>query len=261
MKRMFLVVLVAVMVTFSAVNIFAAEEKVVASSVEEDAGWTPTAEVTLVGRTGYVSQYAGSAGYKKPLFSQSVTIGADKDGNGFYAMAENFSSSEQEARETDFYVGFYVEKLGLKIDGGYGYYWIREHKAIDIHALYAEITFPSSIWGIVPLIKVEYDFAQKASEGEDLNGLMYYASLKREFKIHERVTVTPEIGLGGNTGLYGLPADNVAYAREKLDVSFSIVEHLKLRLTLQTQQNLGRQEGIAKDTDRLFVSAAIVMTF
>lgn len=261
MKKMLMAVLVAVMVSLAGLTFAAEEEKVATAAVEEEAVWTPTAEATLVGRIGYVSQYSGSAGYKKPLMSQSIIVGADKGGNGFYVMAENFTPSENESRETDFYVGFYVERLGIKIDGGYGYYWIREHKATDINALYAEITLPSPIWGIVPLIKVEYDFAQKTSEGEDLNGFMYYAGLKREFKLHERITVTPEIGVGGNTGLYGLPAENIAYAREKVDVSVSIIEHLKLKLTLQTQQNLGKQDGIAADTDRLFVYTGAVATF
>ncbi len=260
MKKMFSVVLVAALVIFSAFLAFAAEDKVVLAPAEEEVKWTPTAEMNITGRTGYLSQYSGSACYKNPLWSQAAIIGLDKGGNGFYVMAENFSPSAQEGRETDFYVGFYAEKFGVKVDAGAAFYWVREHKANDYYAVYAAVELPSPALGIVPIVKMEYDFSKK-DEGEDMNGFMYFAGVKREFSLHERVKITAEVGAGGNTGLYGLTAENLAYVREKIEIEISIMKWLKLKGTALTQQNLGRQDGIAADTDRLFVYAGAVATF
>lgn len=262
MKKALIGLLVVVAALVSLVGVvFAAEEKEINSTkVEEEVKWTPTAEVNITGRTGYLSQYSGSVCYKKPLWSQAVIVGADKGGSGVYVMAENFSPSEQEGRETDAYVGFYIEKFGIKVDAGAAFYWVREHEANDYYAVYMAMELPSPALGIVPIVKMEYDFSKK-EEGEDMNGFMYFVGMKREFSLHERVKVTAEVGVGGNTGLYGLTAENLAYAREKVEIEISIMKWLKLKGTALTQQNLGRQDGIAADTDRLFVYAGAVATF
>ena len=170
------------------------------------------------------------------------------------------SFEKEESEETDFYAGFYTEVAGVKLDAGYAYYWVRESGELDYHAVYAAIDFPAIFWQIVPFVKAEYDFAKGSSE-ISMDGLLYYGGLKREFQLHERVSLLTEISVGGNTGIYGVSAENLAFAREKVEVSFSLTEALKLKVSALTQQNLGKSEGIAAKTDKLFAGAAIVWTF
>jgi hypothetical protein len=266
MKKTLVAVVIAIFVAFSAFaaeeeNVVITEKKIAAAPAEEETSWKPFVEMSVAGHSGYINEVTGEVVYRKALFSQSVMAGLDKgEKAGIYIQAENFSPSEKETRETDFYVGFYKEVFGAKLDVGATFYWVRENKANDFQAVYAEITFPSPIWGIIPFVKMEYDFSKK-EEGEDMNGFMYFAGVKKEFSLHEKVKIVAEVGAGGNTGVYGLPAENIAYAREKIEISISIFEWLKLKGSAMTQQNLGRQDGIAADTDRLFVSAGVVATF
>lgn len=246
----------------------AAEEKAAADE-EKKEGIKPFAEVSAVFRNQYVDPYSGEKTYQKPLFSQSAMVGVDRNGIGFYIQAENFVPTEGETKETDFYVGFYTEIKGVKIDAGYGRYWIREKGEVDFNGIYAEITFPAPIWGITPFIKGEYRFAKRVEnedgEGISQNGFVYYVGIRREFQLHERVSAIAEIGGGGNTGIYSLPAENLSFAREKLEIKISLMEWMKveakIKASIMTQQNLGLREGIAADTDKLFVSGAIVLTF
>ena len=249
----------------------AAEEKAVAEKATEEKAptWKPIGEVSAVVRNQYVDPYAGAKTYQKPLFSQSVMVGLDKDGTGIYVQAENFIPTEGETKETDFYAGFYTEIKGVKIDVGYGRYWIREAEEVDFNGVYAEITFPAPFFEIVPFVKGEYRFSKKveAEDGEkvSLDGFVYYVGLKREFKIHERVSMTAEVGVGGNTGIYGMPAENLSFAREKLEIKISLVEWMKaeakFKASVMTQQNLGRRDGIAADTDKIFVSGGIAVEY
>jgi len=257
-----------------------AEEKVVAEEATEEKteGWKATGEVSAVVRNQYVDPYAGAKTYQRPLFSQSVMVGLDKDGTGLYIQAENFIPTEGETKETDFYVGLYTEIKGVKIDAGYGRYWVRENGEVDFNGLYAEITFPAPFFEIVPFIKGEYRFAKRVEneegEGISMNGFVYYVGFKREFEICEWFSITAEVGVGGNTGIYSMPAENLSFAREKLELKISLKEWMILVKTqskgsvkaylkgsILTQQNLGLRDGIAADTDKLFVSGAIVLTF
>lgn len=260
MKKALVVMMVAVMV-FS-VGIVLAGEK--------EESWKPTAEVSVGIHSKYLNEASGALSYDKAMSNQSVMVGLDKNGTGFYIQAENFVPFEKEDfKETDFYLGFYTEMVGMKFDVGYAHYWVRESGELDYHAVYAAVDFPEIGWQIIPFVKAEYDFAKRLSEEDEngnisetsMNGLMYYGGLKREFQIHERVSLVAEVGVGGNTGVYGLPAENLAYAREKMEVSFSLADQWKLKVSALTQQNLGEKNGIATDTDKLFVSAVIVWTF
>lgn len=256
MKKVFFAVLVAVvvLVSFSA---FAAEEK--------SEGWTPTAEISAAVHNRYVDEYSGALYFNKAVSNQSVMVGLDKDGTGFYIQADNFIPTEEETAETDFYAGVYTEIYGVKIDAGYGRYWIREVGEVNFNGVYAEITFPAPAWGITPFVKGEYRFAEKveAENGEkiSMNGFVYYGGLRREFQIHERVSLTAEVSVGGNTGIYDMPAENLSFAREKVELTISLTDWLKLKASALTQQNLGREEGIAADTEKFFVSGGIAMTF
>lgn len=247
MKRMLAVAVAFLLVVFFLISSALAEE------------WKPTAEVAVGIHSGQVGG-SGALWYDKAVSNQSVMVGLDKNGSGLYIKAENFSPLEKEEnRETDFYLGFYTEAAGMKFDAGYGYYWVRESGALDYHAAYAAIDFPAIGWQIIPFINAEYDFAKSSSR--DMDGFMYRGGFKREFKIHERVSLLAEISIGGNTGIYGMPAENWAFAREKLEVSITLAEKWKLKITGLTQQNLGKSEGIAANTDKLFVGAVIVWTF
>lgn len=244
--------LVAIVVVFFLVVIF-----LVSSALSED--WKPTAEVAVGIHSGQVGG-AGGLFYDKTVSNQAVTFGLDKSGTGFYIQAENFAPMEKEAKkETDFYLGFYTEAAGMKFDVGYAHYWIRETGELNWHAAYATVDFPTIGWQIIPFVKAEYDFAINSAVSMD--GFMYRGGLKREFKIHERVNLLVEISVGGNTGIYGMPAENLAFAREKVEVCFSLTEQWKFKVSALTQQNLGKREGIAADTDRLFASAVVVWTF
>ncbi|MBU2028310.1 hypothetical protein KJ761_00245 [Patescibacteria group bacterium] len=250
MKKTFLVVAVA-MTIFSAGFV---------SAGEKEGGWTPTAEVAIGIHSRQVDG-SGALFYDRAVSNQAVTLGLDKKGTGLYIQAENFAPLEKEEnREIDFYVGFYTEIVGMKFDAGYGHFWVRESGELDYHAAYLGIDFPEIGWQIVPFVKTEYDFA-KGSPEVSMDGFMYYGGFKREFQIHERVGLVAELGIGGNTGVYGMPAENLAYAREKVEISIFLAKQWKLKLTGLTQQNLGQTEGIAADTDRLFASAVIIWTF
>lgn len=223
--------------------------------------WTLTAEVAVGIHSKYLNEASGAVSYDKIMSNQSVTVGLDKNGTGLYLKAENFAPlDKEEFRETDLYLGFYAEAAGMKFDAGYGYYWVRESGELDYHAVYAAVDFPEVGWQIVPFVKAEYNFAAKNSP-ESMDGLMYYGGLKREFRLHERVSFLAEVSIGGNTGIYGMPAENLAFAREKMEVSFSLNEQLKLKVSALTQQNLGKREGVAANTDKLFAGATVVWTF
>lgn len=255
-KNIIYTVIVIIVISASAVH---------AGAAEKEEGWTPTAEITVAVHNAYVDDYSGILSYRKTLFSQSAMLGLDKSGTGFYVQADNYSPSERETRETDFYVGFYTEAFGTKIDAGYGRYWIREAGETDFNGIYVEMTFPSTIWKIIPFVKAEYRFAEKM-ELEDgskvsVDGLVYQVGIKREFQIHERINLTAEVSAGGNTGIYGMPAENLSFSRERLEISISIAPWMKIKGAATTQQNLGLREGIAADTDKLFVSGAAVFTF
>jgi hypothetical protein len=250
-----------------------AEEK------EKNDGWKPGAEFTLGAHSGYVEEISGTALFSKPVFIQSATFYAEKKGTGFYVMAANFSPSEQESRETDFYAGFYTELAGVKIDAGYAYYWWRENLAIDFQGAYALIVFPQFVWQIYPFLNAEYRFAEKKVvdlypdayhrrverkcefADDNLGGFIYHGGLKREFKVNERLNITTEVSTGGNTGIYGMSAENLSFVREKLDITVSLLEQLKLNFSGMTQQILGKQDGIAADTEKIFVSATVVLSF
>lgn len=252
-KALFFASLFMFLFTFSVVN---------AEEAQNNERWKPTAEVIVSVHNGYVDEYSGFNSYKETLVTQSLMFGVDKKGTGLYLQVDNFTPSEGETRETDFYAGFYTEIHGVKIDSGYGRYWIPETGAIDFNGVYTEITLPATVWNIIPFVKAEYRFAEKAEQEDankiSYNGFVYLGGLKREFQIHEKAQLTTEISLGGNTGIYGMTAEHFSFAREKIEFNISLLEQLKIRFTAMTQQNLGKEDGIASDTDRLFVSASVV---
>ena len=75
------------------------------------------------------------------------------------------------------------------------------------------------------------------------------------------MNITTEVSAGGNTGIYGMSAENLSFVREKLDITVSLLEQLKINLSGLTQQNLGKKDGIAADTEKIFVSATMVLSF
>ena len=263
----------AVSLFFLSIGFVNAEEK------QNNDGWKPGAEFTLGAHSGYVEEISGTVLFSKPVFIQTATLYAEKKGSGFYVMAANFSPSEQESRETDFYAGFYTELANVKIDAGYAYYWWREDLAIDFQGAYALLVFPSLIWQIFPFANAEYRFAEKKVvdlypdayhkrvkrecefADDNLSGFIYHGGLKREFKVNERLNITTEVSAGGNTGIYGMSAENLSFVREKLDITVSLLEQLKINLSGLTQQNLGKKDGIAADTEKIFVSATMVLSF
>lgn len=257
MRKIFSFVMIVAMI-FSASFVFAAEK-------EKAEGWKPYAEISAAVHSGYVDEYAGASYYKNTLFTQSLMIGLDKDGTGIYVQADNFIPTEKETAETDFYAGVYTEIAGVKFDIGYGRYWLREKGEIDYNGVYAEITFPAPFLGITPFVKGEYRFAEKIEnengEKVSLNGFVYYGGLRRDFQIHERVNLIAEVSVGGNTGIYDMPAENLSFAREKLEIEISLTDWLKLKASALTQQNLGKEEGIAADTDKLLVSGGVSLNF
>jgi len=221
--------------------------------------WKPTAEASVTFNSSNVGG-SGAILHEKPFVSQPIMVGMDKNGkSGVYVKAENFSTSEREPRETDFYAGAYAKFGGMNIDLGVAEYWMREKDINDCYAIYVSTDFPALFLGVIPFINMEYDFSEKV-EGKSMDGLFYRGGLKREFKLHERVSLAAEISLGGNTGVYGLPAENLAFARESVGINISLTNWLKINGSVMTQQILGLQDGIAKNTDRPFVSGAVVIS-
>lgn len=228
--------------------------------------WKPFAEISISASNKVVDEYLGGIILNEKSLTESISVGMEKNKKGFYLWVDNFFPSHGESRETDIYLGAYAEFSGFKIDVGYGRYWVREVAAIDFNGVYAEITLPAPIWQITPFAKMEYRFGEKV-ELEDgskvsLDGFVYYGGLKREFEVIPKwVNLNAEVSVGGNTGIYGMPAENLSFAREKLEATISITEWLKIKGSAMTQQNLGHKEGIAADTDKLFLSAGIVAGF
>lgn len=260
MKRFFAVMAVVVMV-FSASFSFA----------EEEMKWRVIGDASIGIHNKYVDEATGSLSYDDPVSTQSATIGVEKGDVGLYLQAENFSPLEkQESKETDLYLGLYTEVYGMKFDAGYAHYWVREKGEPDYHAFYGSVDFPEVCWGIVPFLKAEYRFATQKEWVEDeegneysnsLDGFAYYGGFKREFKVTEKVSLNVEVGVGGNTGIYDYKAENLAYAREKVEVSIEMIENLNLKIAGMTQQNLGRKDGIASRTDKPFVGLSVVWSF
>lgn len=248
MKKL-IAVLAVLAIFFSAGFVCAKEKK------EEEKTWKVTGEVSVGMHSEYVDEISGGLSYNHPVSTQSAMIGVEKDGTGFYLQAENFVPlRKKESKETDLYLGFYTEAKGFKFDVGYAYYWVREKGESDYHALYGSVDFPSIGWEIVPFFKAEYRFATRKLVDEDgnrisLGGFVYQGGLKREFKIHEKVSLVTEVSVGGNTGVHGYKADNLAFARGKAEVSVNITEELKLKLQGFAQRNLGRKDGIAEKTN------------
>lgn len=182
---------------------------------------------------------------------------------GFYLQVENYTPSVSgEIPETDFYAGAYFEACDIKVDFGYAHYSLYDKYEADYDAVYGMVEFPETFWKIVPFLECEYRFATKKGEdGESLDGFAYRGGLKREFKITEKVSLNSEISVGGNTGIYGLPAENLAFSREKVEVSVDLTEQLSLKVSAMIQQNLGRQDGIASGTDKPIVGMFLSWTF
>lgn len=245
-----------------------AEEKAEAKAE----GWKSFGEISAAVHSGLLDD-TGALSYDKAVFNQAGTVGLDKSGNGFYFKAENFIPTEGELKETDIYVGFYGEVAGMKVDAGYAHYWVREQGELDYQAVYAAVDFPAICWQVVPFVKAEYRFAkmyeEKGFDDEgnafinrtDLDGLLYVVGLKREFQVHERIKVVPEISVGGNTGIDGFSAENLSYLRGKLKVSVDLTDQLKLEVSGIGQKNIGHSEGIAAGTDRLFLSIGFTYTW
>jgi hypothetical protein len=258
MKKAMVAVVVAIVMIFSVGFVFATEE-------EKAEIWKPTGEVSVGVHNGMVDDYLGAVTFRKTLIRESATIGMEKGETGFYIQGENFSTSEKEPRNTWFYGGGYTKIFGVKVDAGYAFYQTREKGETDYHGIYTEVTFPEIFWQVVPFVKAEYRFAEKFTDADGaktfMDGFLYIGGLKREFQLHERVNLEAEVSVGGNTGIYGMPAENLSFTREKITLVISLTEQLKLKASALTQQNLGLRDGIAADTDRLFVSAAIVWAF
>lgn len=259
--------------------IFLSRGFVNAEAQQKTGEWKPGMEMTLGAHNGYVEEISGAALFSKPVFIQTATLYAEKKGSGFYLMAVNFSPEKQESEETDFYAGFYAVLAGVQIDAGYAYYWWREDPAIDFQGVYGLFVLPKFVWEIYPFVNAEYRFAEKKVTDlypdishrrlerkcefadEDLGGFLYQGGIKRNFKLNERFSVMAEVSLGGNTGLYGLPAENLGFVREKVDMVISPFKPLTINLSGLTQQNLGKEEGIAADTEKIFISATMVWSF
>jgi hypothetical protein len=233
---------------------------------EEKNGWNFSAEANVGMHSGYIDESSGAVLYGDPVSNQSLMIGVEKQGTGFYLKAENFIPFEKESKETDFYGGLYTEAGGMKFDLGYAHYWMREKNEASYHAIYGSADFPEVGWQIIPFVKAEYRFATKQGVDEHgscfpLDGFVYQGGFKREFKITKKVSLNTEVAIGGNTGIYGLPAENLSFAREKIGAVFSFSERWKVKVSALTQQNLGKKDGIAAETEKLFVSAVIVWAF
>lgn len=262
MKR-FLVVLVVMAMVFSAGFVFAEEEKT--------EGWKFNGEVGVGIHNRYVDENTGELWYDKPVSTQSATIGVEKGETGFYIQAENFSPfRKKESKETDFYLGFYTEAKGIKFDAGIARYQVREKGEIDYSAVYGEVEFPEVGLGIIPFLNAEYRFADKKLQWEDedgnvfstsMSGFVYYGGFKREFKVAKMVSLNAEVGAGGNTGIYEGQAENLAYVREKVEVSIEMIKNLNLKIAGMTQQNLGRKQGIASRTDKPFFGLSLSWNF
>lgn len=259
--------------------IFLSRGFVNAEAQQKTGEWKPGLEMTLGVHDGYVEEISGAALFSKPVCIQTATLYAEKKGSGFYAMAVNFSPEKQESEETDFYAGFYTDLPGVQIDAGYAYYWWREDLAIDFQGVYGLFVLPKFVWEIYPFVNAEYRFAEKKVtdlypdishrrlkrqcefSDEDLGGFLYQAGFKKNFTINKRFSIMTEVSLGGNTGLYGLSAENLGFIREKLDIVISPFKPLTINISGMTQQNLGKEEGIAADTEKMFVSATMVWSF
>jgi len=256
----------------------ATEEKATAEKEEEQEGWKPYVEVSAEFRNLHADDYSGEMLYKSPLLTQTATVGMEytkkvgKDAYnkaGFYIRADNFIPSGGENHETDPYFGVNAEIKDWKFDIGYGRYLNWEHESVDFNGLFFEITAPALIWDITPFIKGEYRFSERIKNEEDegisQNGFLYYVGLKREFELHKRISLVLEVGFGGHTGIYGMPAENISFAREKLEIKISLVEWMKaeakFKASVMTQQNLGLRDGIAADTEKLFVSGGIAVEY
>ncbi|MFA5777718.1 MAG: hypothetical protein WC906_04730 [Parcubacteria group bacterium] len=261
MKR--LIAVMAVLAFFFSVGISSAEEK-------SKVSWRVIGDASVSIHNKYADEITGEMYYDNPISTQSATVGVEKENTGLYIKAENYAPLRHEPKETDVYFGFYTEACGMEFDVGFAHYWMREKGEIDYNAIYGEVNFPEVIWGIVPFLKAEYRFATQKEWVEDeegneysnsLDGFAYYGGFKREFKVTEKVSLNVEVGAGGNTGIYGGQAENLAYAREKVEVSVELIENLNLKIAGMTQQNLGRKDGISSRTDKPFVGASIVWNF
>jgi hypothetical protein len=240
MMKKFFSIVVAMAIFFSASFVFAQEEK------EKD-GWKVSGEVSVGIHSKYVDEISGELSYGRPVSTQSAMIGVEKDATGFYLKAENFIPFEKkEAKESDFYLGFYTEAKGMKFDFGYAHYWVRKDGESDCHAVYGVVDFPQIGWRVVPFAKAEYRIAsEKRGEG----GFVYRGGLKREFPIHKKVSLTAEMSMGGNSGIHGYKVDNISFGRAKAEASVEISEQLKFKIYAFAQRNLGSDGGIASGTN------------
>ena len=54
-----------------------------------------------------------------------------------------------------------------------------------------------------------------------------------------------------------MKAENLSFTREKLEGTVSFTEYFKFIVAALTQQNLGERDGIAADTDKVFITAMV----
>jgi hypothetical protein len=233
---------------------------------QEARSWELTGEMGMGIHSGYYDD-TGEKTYKHPVSTQTVTVNYEKDGTGVYIQAENFIPfRNEESKETDFYVGFFTEAWEMKFDFGYAHYWAWERGSINYHALYGKIEFPEIFWGIVPFLKAEYRIANRSGLDDfgnpiSMDGFWYQGGLKRHFELNKKLTLNTEVAVGGNTGIHGYKAENLAFVREKAELTYALDEQWKLKLMGMGQQGLGGKNGIAGGTDEWVVSFWIVYTF
>ena len=256
MKRIVVILLVAAMVSSASIG-YAEEEKEKTLEVEVAAGVA----------SGYIDLVAGQLWYDKPVSIQHITLLSKL---GLYAHVANYSPFTSEMKETDMYLGYYKEFWGMSIETGYAYYMVHKAGELSYHALYAEMELPKIWWQITSFVRGEYRIAtgKAVQTDEDGNiqrtsqdGFLYFGGLKREFKLSDSFSLEIKGTLGGNTGLYGMPAENLAFLREQITLSYALDKHWSVKGWGMTQQNLGRDEGIATGTQKGFYGMSLVWTF
>ena len=252
MKRI-LAVLAVLAVLVSSVNFVFAADK------EETGKWNVIAGAKLGIENRLLDEMTGEVLFSKPVFTQGALIGVERNKTtGFYLAVENHQSLQNEYDQTYIYFGGYTKIWGIKIDGGYAHYWIRTKDEIDYHGIYTEFEFPQ-VFTVTPVVKMEYRMGKGVSVDDggvrhNMNGFAYYGGVKKELKVSDSVSVIPEIGAGGNTGIYDSGTDNLAYARAKVSASIDLGKEIKLKPYVLYQKNLGSQEGIAADANgKVFV--------
>ena len=243
MKKMIMVVLMAMMVLCGMASLVMAEE---------ESAFSGTVEAGVA--TKYVDELSGTLIHDNPTARLYAELDHD---SGFYAAVEAYKSLDEASYdEPSFYFGFGDDLVSWNWDIGYAYY-----SEYQMHAVYANIDFPKlGDWNLTPFLNVEAEFPDNAEAGE--GGVLYRAGIKTAIEVFEQ-SIFLDASVAGHDGAWDTRTELLSSARITASTYISLIEEVvDFAPELSYQKRIGHkpEEGGMTD-DEFFAGAKVIFYF